>query len=78
MAAREEEIRYGCFRCGHQIDALDDLIRPSSCPECGKEYLLTYQEALDILNDLYLKEKFKPIKIVDSDEESFIVDNQDA
>lgn len=77
MDKREEEsIVYGCFRCGTKVKVQDDLIRPPSCPDCGSGYFLTHQEALDILNDLYLKKKFKP-HIIAEDDEEFIVDAQD-
>jgi len=69
----EEEIMYGCFMCGVRVSAPDDLIRPTCCEECGNPYLITYQEALDIINDLYLKKKFKP-QIIRDDEESYMVD----
>ena len=74
MDKREEKIIYGCISCGTQVEAPDDLIRPSLCESCGHYYLITYQEALDILNDLYLKKKFKPL-IVRDDEESYLVDD---
>jgi len=64
--------------CGEKTPAPDDLIRPPHCEECGNTYLITYQEALDLLNDLYLKKKFRPYiirdRLIRDDEESYIVD----
>lgn len=74
MDQREEKVVYGCFHCGTKVEAPDDLIRPALCEDCGWPHLLTHQEALDILNDLYLKKKFKPYCITE-DDEGFIVDN---
>jgi DNA-directed RNA polymerase subunit RPC12/RpoP len=76
MDKREEKVTYGCFRCGTKVSVEDDLIRTSHCEDCGSVYLITYQEALDILNDLFLKKKFKPQVLVENDD-SDIVDAQD-
>jgi DNA-directed RNA polymerase subunit RPC12/RpoP len=75
MDQREEkEIMYGCFRCGTQVEAPDDLIRPACCESCGSPYLITYQEALDLLNDLFLKKKFVPAVLAEDDGDTTIVD----
>ena len=70
----QEEVVYGCFRCGHKQVANDDLIRPTSCEDCGSPHLFTYQEALDLLNELHLKGKFKPKLIFEDDEYFYILD----
>jgi hypothetical protein len=74
MAEGKEEIIYGCFRCGCKHSAPDDLIRPGSCVTCGEEHLLTHQESLDLLNELFLKGLFKIKVVVDDDEKLFTLD----
>lgn len=52
---------YGCFRCGTiggdtKMDMRDEI---PICAECGENALVTLQQALDILNDYWLTNKYE-------------------
>lgn len=53
---------YGCYRCGAINGPLkewdEEQTRPT-CDECGESAIVTMQEAMDILNDLHLKGKWR-------------------
>lgn len=48
---------YGCYRCG-KIEGevrYDEVIESYCCEECGAiDSLVTFEQALDIINDAYL------------------------
>lgn len=49
---------YGCIKCGvingdlRRDELMEDIV---SCGECGAKTIITFQQALDLLNDLHLK-----------------------
>lgn len=45
-----------CFRCGTRHDYLPEAEDTGFgiCDECGEDAVLTFNQALDLLNDLYL------------------------
>ena len=47
-----------CFRCGTTNVVTDGV----TCPDCGEPSLYTLIEALDMLNDLYVKGGFSIAK----------------
>lgn len=49
----EEELR--CFRCGN-INSIDE----PKCESCGEDGMVTFEGALDIVNDMYHKGYYKP------------------
>lgn len=53
---------WACFRCGAQQPDMseDEATGLPICGECGEHGVVTFQLALDILNDMYLKEVFVP------------------
>lgn len=52
-----------CFRCGARDVEVNDLGGDKvKCPDCGERSLMTTVEALDLLNDLYLKGNFSITK----------------
>lgn len=48
---------YGCFRCGEINGEIsqDEETLVVSCQSCGEDSIVTFQQALDLLNDFYLK-----------------------
>lgn len=58
---------YGCYRCGTINGNLRDmeLDGRQKCGECGEDAIITFQEAMDALNDAYLKGIFRPNNYVD-------------
>lgn len=56
---RDVETLYGCFRCGAlqpplRHDLSEDIVR---CGECGERGVVTFRQALDILNEMHLKNR---------------------
>lgn len=70
MARRRKITNYTCFRCGEPNDPIlnDDVIL-GECHSCKEAGVISYQSALDILNDLYLKEIWDPEEIDNEEEE---------
>lgn len=65
--AREVETLYGCFRCGSIRSTLkhslsEDLVL---CGECGERGVVTFRQALDILNEIHLKNKHQLDDVLD-------------
>lgn len=52
---REVEKTYGCFRCGVLQGPIsyDKVTERVSCGECGERGIVSFKQALDMLNELY-------------------------
>ena len=48
---------HGCFRCGELMGEIreDEVSSAYICDSCGEDGVITFQHALDIINDLYLR-----------------------
>lgn len=47
---------YGCFRCGEiNGDIKEDLDQRYICDNCGERGVVTFVNALDILNETYIR-----------------------
>ena len=60
---------YGCFRCGKvmgDIKKLDD--GHVQCGNCGEQSIVTFIQALDILNDYYRRDILDDDDMVDFQE----------
>lgn len=46
---------YGCFRCGKIMGEIeqDELTTYYKCMECGEIGVVSFQQGLDIINDMY-------------------------
>lgn len=67
---RTEEKIYGCFRCGAikpplRHDLTTDKVY---CGECGERGVVTFQQALDMLNDIYRRDPKDVIEALELDE----------
>jgi len=60
---------WACFRCGKVAGDVrkDSEEGPWICEECGESGIVTIPQALDIINDFYLREEFT----LDYDEEYY-------
>jgi len=48
---------YGCFRCGEQDVEYTEEDYKRTCGSCGEsDCIVSLQEALDLLNDIYLRD----------------------
>ena len=67
---RREETEYGCFRCGAYRPAgtVDTLTNKQVCEECGEEGIVTFQQALDMLNEYWVRNHKEVIDLMDADE----------
>lgn len=46
---------YGCFRCGEMLGELEgDEEGTAVCQSCGSTSIMTFQMALDTINELYV------------------------
>ena len=63
---------YGCFRCGTMMHDVvyDEDSGFGVCGECNEVAVVMFGQALDILNDLYLKGVFENFEIEAPDEEN--------
>lgn len=52
---REVETIYGCFRCGSINGPLRDIQFIPICGECGERAIVTFRQAMDALNEMWLK-----------------------
>lgn len=76
---RDAECFYGCFRCGTLGGAwyeIDGGVR--SCCECGEPGILTLQQALDMLNDIYLKHNQEVVDLMEGGEEEYEISATDV
>ncbi len=68
--AREVEYEFGCFRCGEfrppiQVDSDTGKIK---CKGCGEESIVTFRQALDMINNYHLLHKDDIEKLMEYDE----------
>jgi len=48
---------HGCFRCGEQDVQFTEVDYKRTCHSCGEsDCIISMQEALDLLNDIYLRD----------------------
>lgn len=53
---------YGCFRCGKIMGKLHRLVDDHLiCGECNENGIVSFVQALDLLNDHYLKHELEPM-----------------
>ena len=55
MYIEDPEQIYGCFRCGELMGDIREGDQGSVCEGCGEAAIMTLQNSLDIINDLYLR-----------------------
>lgn len=57
MYIEDPEQIYGCWRCGKVMGALkeDDAGFRLICGECGENSVLSFINALDVINDLFVR-----------------------
>jgi DNA-directed RNA polymerase subunit RPC12/RpoP len=67
---REIEQEYGCFRCGAIRPATDrdPTTDALHCVECGEAAIVTFRQALDMLNGYYVQNKERVVELMDADE----------
>lgn len=46
---------YGCFRCGELMGDFTEAGETLTCSGCGEEGIVSMVNALDMINDMYLK-----------------------
>jgi DNA-directed RNA polymerase subunit RPC12/RpoP len=70
---REVETTYGCFRCGSlRLPVRSD--DPAACSECGERGIVTFRQAMDILNEMHLrsrKQLDEVLEVIDISEYDF-------
>lgn len=65
---RETEDTYGCFRCGALKPTCSQRDEKVQCGECGEATVVTFRQALDMLNNLWLSNKNAVIDSMEYDE----------
>lgn len=73
MDKRDEGVTLTCFHCGSTREGnYEDTFSIHPCEVCGETGMLTCETAMDLLNDLYLKGKWKPYEdLEDTDDLEF-------
>lgn len=67
--SREVETTYGCFRCGVLTPALRrDVHDRVLCGECGERGVVTFKQALDMLNNVWIYDRRAIEELTDIDE----------
>ena len=76
MYVEQPEQLWACFRCGAQQPehTEDEATGLHLCKECGEEGVITFQLALDIINDMYRREVFIPKEAVTYEDDTMDYD----
>jgi DNA-directed RNA polymerase subunit RPC12/RpoP len=66
---REVETEYGCFRCGAiRPEIRTDDNEHQYCKECGERGIVSQKQALDMLNEIYRRNRRQVMDVIDLDE----------